>query len=88
MSECKHETWNSVSSGLKWACGECGKFESDIVDELRQLLATEQAKSAELVRHAQNIVDAYNELDEGTATDVYIAIETIEKFIKDGVGSE
>lgn len=47
MSECKHETWNSVGSGLKWACGECGKFESDIVNELRQQLAAEQAKSAE-----------------------------------------
>lgn len=44
MSECKHETWNSVSSGLKWACGECGKFESDVVDELRQQLTEEQAK--------------------------------------------
>lgn len=44
MSECKHETWNSVSAGLKWACGECGKFESDIVNELRQQLEAERAK--------------------------------------------
>lgn len=44
MSECKHETWNSVSAGLKWACGECGKFESDIINELRQQLVAEQAK--------------------------------------------
>ncbi len=44
MSECKHETWNSVSTGLKWACGECGKFESVIIEELRQQLAAEQAK--------------------------------------------
>lgn len=53
MSECKHETWNSVSPGLKWACGECGKFESVIINELRQQLAAEQDKNVELERNIE-----------------------------------
>lgn len=68
MSECKHETWNSVSTGIKWACGECGKFESDIVNQLRQQLAAEQAKSADDIKWALAIMDKFDEQQATIAT--------------------
>jgi hypothetical protein len=60
VSECKHETWNSVSAGLKWECGECGKFESVVINELQQQLTSERDradKAERMLRRANEALE-------------------------------